>query len=146
MKLASKTVMSALVGTSTMTLFSYTVFWLSGKNYKEPELLATFLNRSLQIGAKSAQPLGWTAHYLIGGGWATAYKLLLESAKERPTVKTGLLFGAFGGITGALAWKALFKCSSKPPRKPKHFYTQLFIAHLIFGVTMSLLRKQMDRP
>lgn len=137
------TVLSAVAATSTMTLFSYFVSDQEGKNFKEPKLLGDFFKRTFNSNEKTSTLMGWTIHYLTGVGFAGVYQIFLGCGFKRPTVKNGLLYGAVAGGIGVLIWNTLFKNHPNPPKTHrKGYYLQLVVAHLIFGVTLSALKKR----
>lgn len=143
MKPVSNTILAAVAATSAMTLFSYIASNREDENFREPELLASFLKRSADTGEKLSPPLGWVSHYLVGAGFAAGYKLLLRLADRRPSSGNGLLYGAFAGATGLAWWKVLFENHPNPPKTHrKGFYAQLMIAHLIFGLTLSAFKNK----
>jgi hypothetical protein len=142
---AIHTALSAAAATSTMTLFSYIVSDKEGENFREPDLLGGFLEKSFGIKEKISQPLGWVSHYLIGAGFAAGYKFLLNTAETQPSPKNGILYGAFAGLAGILSWKVSFENHPNPPKTHrKGFYAQLMVAHLIFGLTLSAFKNKRD--
>ncbi|MCF2488596.1 hypothetical protein [Dyadobacter sp. CY347] len=141
MKPATKTLLAAATATSAMTLFSYIASHKEDENFSEPALLATLLERSLDIKKEASPPLGWITHYLIGAGFGVGYKLLLKLGKIPASPQNGLLYGAFGGAVGILWWKTMLENHPNPPKTHrKGYYTQLMIAHMIFGLTMSAFK------
>ena len=132
------TVLSALTATSAMTLFSYIISKKEGENFKEPKLLGDFVKRSFNTNEETSQPMGWALHYLTGVAFTGAYKGFLSLVQKRPTAKNGLLYGALAGGAGVAMWSVLFKNHHNPPKTHREgFYTQLIIAHVIFGLTLS---------
>jgi hypothetical protein len=140
------TVLAAIAATSTMTLFSYIVSKKEGENFKEPELLGEFINKSFDTSKKASEPLGWVVHYITGVGFTGAYKMLLSLTNRKPNVQNGISFGTFAGAIGVLTWNTLFKNHSNPPKTHRiGYYAQLMIAHLIFGLTLSIFsNKRID--
>lgn len=136
----NKIILSGLTATSLMTLFSYLVSGSEEKNFKEPELLAALEKKALPEEAKEfAAVAGWATHYTIGIFWAGVYKYLWQKTRIEPTVKSGLVLGGLSGLTGVLIWKATFNIHPNPPRIDfKKFYIQLLIAHLIFGLAVTI--------
>jgi len=48
-----------------------------------------------------------------------------------------LIFGIISGFIGILSWFLMFKIPvEKPKIKFKHYYIQLFIAHIFFALTI----------
>lgn len=128
---------AGIIGTSAMTVFSYAVSKWRKKNFKEPELLCSLIqawNPSLK--KLSSQLLGWQAHYTMGIVWTVLFTLMKNENKHHLT--SSVLFGAFGGATGAFIWKKTFDFNPDPPEIDyKEFYLQLLFAHLVFSFTMS---------
>ncbi|MCF0069629.1 hypothetical protein LZD49_04045 [Dyadobacter sp. CY261] len=145
MNVIQKTSISAVAGTSAMTMFSFMASRLEKENFREPALLGTFINNTFKTGAKFSKPLGWVLHYVVGVGFTAVYKWTLRSSKVEPSLGNGLCYGAFAGITGILFWETLF--SSRPgtahTNRPA-FYSQLFLAHLIFGAVIAAMDKKLN--
>ncbi len=139
----SKIIASGFVGTSLMTLFSYIVSTIKRKNFKEPELLADLEKDALQYNAKELSlPAGWSTHYSIGIVWAIVYHLLWEKTTIKPRVKSGLILGGISGLTGVVFWDTFFKIHPDPPRIDyKRFYGHLVLAHLVYGVFVTISGK-----
>jgi hypothetical protein len=134
-----KTIFSAAIATTTMTLFSYIVSKKEKENFKEPKLLGDFVERTVPIHQKSSYPLGWFMHYLTGIAFAGIYRTLLNYKTIQPGMKDGAIYGFLAGGAGVLTWNTLFKTHPNPPQTDrKEFYAQLIVAHVIFGVTLSL--------
>jgi hypothetical protein len=76
--------------------------------------------------------VGWSAHYGVGFLFVTLYHTYWKN--HRPSLASGLLFGALSGALGIATWKIAFRNHPLPPRIDfKKYYEQLFTAHLIFG-------------
>jgi hypothetical protein len=137
-----KTIFAGIAGTTAMTLFSFTVSEAEKENFLEPALLAEFIKNAMAADEKDSTLAGWATHYGIGIGWAAAYNLGLYLAKRKPAPVNGLLFGAFSGATAILAWGMLFRLHPRPPITAlKKFYAQLFAAHLVYGLGVSVSEK-----
>ncbi|WP_147300309.1 hypothetical protein [Dyadobacter luteus] len=143
MKSVRNTLLCSIVATSTMTLFSYSISKKEGENFEEPKLLGNFVKKTFQTSKKASAFSGWGLHYLTGVVFAVVYKLLLGSANKRPSAANGLLYGTLAGGAGVVSWDILFKNHRNPPQTDrKGFYTQLVIAHIIFGLTLSAFREK----
>lgn len=146
MKAAHQTTLAAIAATSSMTLFSIIASKYEGQNFREPELLGTFISKTLKTDNNTSKQLGWATHYLIGIGWAAAYGMVLKSVKERSDLKNGLLFGTFGGIAAIFAWQKLFENHPAPPQINRNkFRLQLFVAHQIYGTVLAIAQKISSR-
>lgn len=138
-----KILLSGLVATSLMTLFSYLASNAEKENFKEPELLAELEDEALPAKSKYlALPAGWVTHFSIGILWALFYGFIWEKMKIKPTTKSGLALGAFSGVTGIIIWDTAFRLHPKPPKTNfKQFYKQLFFAHLVYSLTATYVNK-----
>ncbi|MCG9790875.1 hypothetical protein [Flavobacterium algicola] len=143
MKIAIEIIIASIVATSTMTLFSYMISVLTGKLFKEPVLLQfIFLVFGLQFTPKIKVIASWLLHYAIGLFFVLGYYLpvWLEWDWYNITLTSGLIFGVIIGTVGMLGWKIMFTLSKeKPPTDLEGYYLQLFIAHVIFGISTFLV-------
>ena len=136
-----KVLLPSTSATSAMTLFSYVVSSLTGQQFREPVLLNHFFNDTQQRSAAR----GWWLHYLVGLSFALVYQLLWKRFVRLPPTPDGLSYGALGGLIGILGWRITFATHPRPPRTNRRGYlTQLFVAHLIFGLTLTYLNKGED--
>jgi hypothetical protein len=134
---------SSIAATSVMTLFSYIVSASVRELYKEPVLLTYILTRfHIEVSLKTKRVLAWLLHYIIGAFFVIIYHYLWRYNVVEFSWRIALLFGAISGIVGILGWMVLFKII---PQKPnidfKGYYTQLFVAHVIFGLVAFLVYK-----
>jgi hypothetical protein len=147
----SKLIISAATGTTFMTLFSHIIAEVEAENFSEPHLLASLAHRLLPgANQKATRLLGWGAHYFVGALFAAPYQYYLNHQHKKPTLINSLTAGAIGGVAGIAMWKATFKAHPIPPRIPYNkFYTQLFFAHLVFGLaagaTLHLLEQSENK-
>ena len=139
----SQILISSIAATSVMTMFSYAVSASVRELYKEPVLLTYILTRfHIEVSLKTKRVLAWILHYIIGAFFVIIYHYLWVYNVVEFSWKIALLFGAISGIVGILGWIILFKII---PQKPnidfKGYYTQLFVAHVIFGLVAFLVYK-----
>ncbi|WP_228515158.1 MULTISPECIES: hypothetical protein [unclassified Flavobacterium] len=127
----------SITATSTMTLFSYAVSKNFRELYKEPVLLSLVLSKlKLETAPKTENVLGWILHYIIGFLFVLAYHFLWSHNILPVSILSALLLGSISGIIGILGWMLIFKLSNhKPAIDFKGYYIQLFLAHVIFGLT-----------
>lgn len=86
-----KIVVSGLVATSLMTIFSYCTSKLKDKNFREPQLLGALLNEVLPNSEKRwAIPSGWVTRYGIGFVWALFHNYLFETFRVETNLKNSL--------------------------------------------------------
>ena len=128
---------SALVGTSAMTLFSYLVSESKNKNFREPEVLGKLIERlPKSVSRESAQMAGWGMHYAIGTLFVACYSELWERTKIKPSLTSGTLLGTASGVVGVMGWKFMFEAHPNPPAKNlKPFFGHLLLAHIVFAVS-----------
>ncbi|MFL9831750.1 hypothetical protein ABS764_12920 [Flavobacterium sp. ST-87] len=128
---------SSLVATSVMTLFSYIISESFRELYKEPVLLSYCLTAlAISLSAKTKNVLGWIIHYAIGFLFVFGYYLLWENEIISETWIAAFILGAISGIIGILSWVIIFKISDYNPKIDfKGYYLQLFFVHVIFGLS-----------
>lgn len=138
-----KILISGIVGTSAMTLFSYLVSRSKNRNFREPELLGDLIYRlPVSTSKPSAQLAGWGIHYAIGILFVACYSELWEQTKLKPTLTSGAMLGAANGVVGATGWKLMFKAHPNPPAKDLEPYLgHLIPAHVVFGVFNAIIYK-----
>ncbi|MGE5943964.1 MAG: hypothetical protein ACM31G_06455 [Flavobacteriales bacterium] len=141
-----KTLISAIVGTTAMTLFSYIVSESKNKNFREPEVLGQLVERlPNKISNKSAQITGWGTHYAIGILFMLIYTKLLEQTKAKTSLTSGTLLSITSGLTGIMGWKGMFEGHPNPPSKNlKSFFGHLMLAHIVFGIFSASSYKLMN--
>jgi hypothetical protein len=131
-----KTLAAAISGTTFMTLFSHMVAEVEQENFSEPLLLSKLLHRvTPALNTTTARIAGWGAHYAVGIAFEAVYEQCLAASGRKPNKTNGLVMGAASGVAGIAAWKLAFKIHPAPPElNYRKFYTQLFFAHLVFGL------------
>lgn len=146
MKQTGKILISAIVGTSAMTLFSYLTSNKKNKNFREPQLLGQLIKRLPVNGSKkSSQMAGWGMHYAIGTLFVVCYSELWEQTKGKPSLASGTVLGAGSGLVGVMGWKLMFEAHPNPPAKNlKPFFGHLILAHIVFGISSALTYKITD--
>ncbi|MEO6524862.1 MAG: hypothetical protein ABIN91_24465 [Mucilaginibacter sp.] len=147
MNKAEKIILSGIMGTNCMTMFSYIVSALSKKNFSEPEHLSTLINRAPGSSKKTNRIAGWSAHYAVRVLFAAVYVELWQTGQIKHTLKNGIIMGALSGILAVMVWKATFKMHPLPPWIDfTNYYIQLVPAHIVFAVfstiTYSLIKTQ----
>ncbi|MDF9797090.1 hypothetical protein OKW21_002353 [Catalinimonas alkaloidigena] len=132
----------SIAATTNMTLFSYAASYLVNDQFKEPKLLSYFFFTPGKKKANQPPIGGFLLHYLVGAGFAVAYQFVWKRFFKFPEWKDGLSYGALCSLVGMLTWKIVFATHQSPPRiQLKSYLFHLFIAHLIFGVTLSKTKK-----
>ena len=138
MKDINKTMYAGIVGTSVMTAFSYAISGGHKKNFREPELLGILMERLSQKQGRWIRLAGWPLHYTLGLVWAGVYIFWLKAANKNLGFKYATMFGCCSGAVAIVIWRLLFKLHPHPPKIfYKQFFAQLFIAHIIFSLSVS---------
>ncbi|MDR7370206.1 hypothetical protein [Flavobacterium aquidurense] len=134
---------ASIAATSVMTLFSYAISASARELYKEPVLLTYILTAlRLKISKNLKTIYGWLLHYLIGLCFVIGYHFLWWNEFLEISWAASILLGVLSGIIGIISWIILFEIiPQKPNIDYKGYYTQLFVAHIIFGVTAFLIYK-----
>lgn len=142
MKIA-KVLISSIIGTTAMTLFSSLISKSENKNLEQSENLAQLVNRlPINMSKKTAKVAGVCSHYGIGMGFVSLYDQLWKRHKVEPSVRSGALLGAVSGLIGVAAWNTMFKSHPNPqPKNLKMFMGQLVLSHVVFGVVSSIVYK-----
>jgi len=135
-----KIIISAVSGTTIMTLVSYLLSWISNSNFKEPKILSLLIIRLFKLPKNAYSRLtGWCLHYLVGLLFAELYAPIWENIPPRQRVKTGLVLGGISGFAAILVWKFTLAVHPNPPSLNfMAFALQLFVVHLIFGTAAAI--------
>lgn len=143
MKQTEKILITALVATSAMTVFSYLVSNAKNRNFREPKVLGELIQSTpLNISKKKANIAGWGMHYAIGIIFVGLFNKYWKQKDVKPTLTSGVVLGAASGLTGIIAWKGMFEEHPKPPKKNlKRYFGHLMLAHLVFGIFSSITYK-----
>ncbi len=136
----AKVLISAVLGTTAMTLFSSLFSKSENKSLEQSENLGQLVKRlPINISKKSAKVAGVISHYGIGLGFVSLYDQLWKRHKVEPSVGSGALLGAATGLVGVAAWKTMFESHPNPqPKNLKVFIGQLVLAHVVFGVVSAI--------
>lgn len=135
--LALQIILATLIGTTLMTIFSYIVSRVKGKQFREPVLLNKILDRwvDMYLTPHSSNPAGWILHFVVGLGFVVVYHLLWQYSAIEVSWLSAAIMGAVSGLVGIGIWTVTFVIHPNPPEVHFFgFFTQLFFAHIIFGV------------
>lgn len=139
-----ETIVATITATSLMTLFSYMISNSFRELYKEPVLLEFLMSAfDFKLSDRQKTAAAWALHYLIGLHFAVLYFLpvWMETNWYEISLTSGAIFGCIIGVIGIIVWEILFKISPQhPPVKEEGYYVQLFVAHLIFGLTTATVK------
>lgn len=126
--------------TSVMTAFSYILSRIKSDNYREPLLLADFLEKSVKTKKQTASSLGWIVHYGVGFLFGLIYEPVSKKHIDRPTFGKGFCFGLLAGAAAIGGWSVLFRLHpDKPKINHQLFFKQLVVSHVIFGLVYARL-------
>lgn len=134
-------IISGTIGTTLMTLFSYTIAASKGEKFEEPALLAEMVEKVIKE-EKLARLSGWAMHYAMGCSMAFIFQQIWKQEKINPGIKQSLFAGFLSGLSGIVIWKAVFKFHPHPPKIPfTRYYGHLLLAHLVFSIGVALSSK-----
>jgi hypothetical protein len=133
---------SGFVGTLFMTFFSYLLSNVSGRNFREPQLLNRLLSGSeiISLNVKKTSSIGWFLHYCAGWFLATVYYSIVRFTEIPHGWISGIIFGFCAGIFAIGIWKLMFTLNANSPDidQPR-FFIHLLIAHIIFSIGMVMV-------
>lgn len=138
-----KIILATIAGTSVMTAFSYLASEAFNKLWKEPVLLNLVVAKAnVELTPRRKSIFGWVIHYVIGLAFVLCYEFVWNNFDIDPTWFCGLIFGIISGLIGIFSWVLMFKLPEEKPKiKFKHYYLQLFIAHIFFALTVIAVYK-----
>jgi hypothetical protein len=140
--IVKKVLLPSVVATSLMTLFSYLIAETEKKNFSEPKLLAIIEKKKLAASKQIALPAGWLTHYSIGILMTLFFYITWQQFKIKSTFHRGITSSVLGGLIAIGSWRILLAALPKRSSKYyKKFYTQLFIAHVVFAFTVIAAQK-----
>ncbi|WP_373519505.1 hypothetical protein [Pricia sp.] len=131
---------SGLIGTTAMTLFTIFVETVTGKDLGEPKYLNRLISTSVHFDAKIGDNhiFGWAAHYVIGVLFAAVMVAFRSISGIHLTTLNGMLLGTALGIMGIIGWTVMFAVHHDPPKIDfPLFMAQLIVAHILFGATIA---------
>lgn len=135
--------LAALVGTTSMTLFSYLVSRKKNRDFKEPKLLGKMVYRAIpEIKKPQAKVVGWCLHCGTGLFFTIMYKVLLDHTKLKSNLPEAVLLGVANGILAVGIWGTVFILHPDPPEIDfKKFFGHLVLAHVFFATPDLLILK-----
>ncbi len=129
-----KIIVSGISATILMTIFSYVISIIFKKQYREPVLLIEIIKKIIpSISPNKTTLIAWSIHFIIGITFVILYYILesLNIFSFNPIV--AITLGIFSGIIAIINWNILFKVSQHHKKKDVGYYSQLFLAHIIFA-------------
>ncbi|MEO8471203.1 MAG: hypothetical protein ABI477_03385 [Chryseolinea sp.] len=132
-----KVFLAKVTATVMMTIFSYTMSRIRGKDFKEPEIINHLLRpiKFLKIENDKIFLGGWALHFFTGVIFVTAYHFIWANNYYGSTFLSACELGGATGIIWLIVWTLIFKFHRDPPKvKLKQFYVQIFFSHIVFAI------------
>lgn len=151
LKIFLLTIVSGFAGTFAMTIVMYLYGSLTKKKTKVVHILGLMMTGNLALCKEQKTKIlatGSIAHVFIGVLFSFSYFLLWNWGVFNISTFDSIIIGALSGILAIIVWKSYFTVYRKPPRVPlDHYFTALFISHIIFGmVTVSMFSIISNNP
>ena len=130
-------VVAGVIGTVLMTAFSFFISRVTNRQYREPVILNKVVDgwTRMQLTPHQSNPLGWALHFFVGIVFAAAIILIWEFTGIDSSLLSASILGAIAGIIGIGVWFMTFLFAHIPASIDlMGFFTQLLIAHVIFGI------------
>ncbi|MBF6607391.1 MAG: hypothetical protein ITG00_01480 [Flavobacterium sp.] len=136
-------ILTAIAATTLMTLFSFILSDIRKKQFREPILLTKIIGSANILRTETQEQVtAWGIHYFIGLLFIIGYHLLFQGAYFDPTWFAAAVLGFASGAIGIIGWRLIFKFAPKAPRVNfVEYYTQLFVAHIIFAFSAIAIYK-----
>ncbi|CAN5320959.1 hypothetical protein BH09BAC1_BH09BAC1_06320 [soil metagenome] len=134
---ALQILLATIIGTILMTIFSYVVSQVEGKQFREPVLLNKLIDRwvDLSITPHSKNPAGWALHFFVGLLFVVVYHLIWTYTEIHATWYSAAIMGTISGLVGIGIWIVTFVIHPNPPKMHfLGFFAQLLFAHVLFGI------------
>lgn len=134
-------ILSSLVATSAMTLFTYIVAAITQKELGEPKFLNRLIRSSRQFDTNTTDNhiAGWAIHYAIGLIFVVLIVAFQSITGYHLSIWLGMALGAIFGLMGVIGWIVMFSTHHDPPKiEFTVFLIQLVAAHIVFGLTLSI--------
>jgi hypothetical protein len=129
-----KTIMTSLIATGGMTLFSYLLSKILNKQFLEP-LLLNQLVFYRQKEKKKHHATGYLIHYGVGLFFTSIYRWFWKKKPSLQRNSASLTLGFINGMIGITGWHLTFLLHPSPPKvDKKKYHIQLLAAHVVFGV------------
>jgi len=128
-----KIIISSVVATGGMTLFSFLLSKAGNKQFLEPALLNQLVFFR-QKEKKEHHVTGYLIHYGVGLFFTIIYRWLWKKNPSTQRNPFGLILGFINGIIGLTGWHLTFLIHPSPPAVEKRdYYINLLAAHVVFG-------------
>ena len=129
---------AAFAATTLKTIFSFVTSEMFRQPYQEPYLLAALVSHFNVRDTQTNRYIGIAVQYTMGLLFVLGFHALLNTGWMTLTYNSILLYGALIGILSIIGWLFMFmQARSRPQMNSYGYYTQIFIAHIVFAFTMA---------
>jgi hypothetical protein len=129
---------AAFAATSIKTIFSYVTSLLFRQPYEEPYLLAALVSQFNVADTNTNRFIGRGIEYTLGLLFVLIFQALLTTGLLPLSYEGILLYGAAIGIISILGWLFMYmRAGSRPEMNSLGYYTQLFMANIVFAFTVA---------
>lgn len=129
---------AAFAATSIKTIFSYITSVAFRQPYEEPYLLAALISQFNVADNTTNRHIGRGIEYSLGLLFVLIFQALLTTGWLTLSYDSVMLYGTGIGIISIVGWLFLFmQAGSHPQMNTVGYYTQLFIANIVFAFTMA---------
>lgn len=129
---------AAFAATSLKTIFSYITSLVFRQAYEEPYLLAALVSQFNVSDTTTNRTIGRGIQYTTGIVFVLGFQTLLTLGWLTLSYHCILLYGAILGILSILGWLFMYmQAGSKPQMNYIGYYTQLFMANIVFAFVMA---------
>ena len=144
---AEEIIIPGIAGTTFMTLFSEAAGQIANENFSEPDLLSKLYHRLAPAEPKPiAKLMGWLGHYAVGLMFSSVYNKLWDKKLVKASGKNSIWLGTASGALAIGVWKTTFTTHPAPPGIDfKKYYTQLFLAHVVFAMLATFAYQQIKK-
>ena len=129
---------AAFAATTLKTIFSFVTSEMFRQPYQEPYLLAALVSHFNVRDTQTNRYIGIAVQYTMGLLFVLGFNALLNTGWMTLTYNSIMLYGALIGILSIIGWLFMFmQARSRPQMNSYGYYTQIFIAHIVFAFTMA---------
>ena len=129
---------AAFAATTLKTIFSYVTSLVFHQPYQEPYLLASLVSHFNVKDSTTNRNIGLGIEYSIGLLFALGFQAMLNKGLLTLSYDSVFLYGTIIGILSILVWLFMFmQARNRPQMNSIGYYTQLFVANIIFAFTMA---------
>jgi len=132
------TIIAGITGTILMTAFIHAWTYLTGFEYRVPNILGTLITMSTKPSGKLSEHMpviitGYFFHFLTGILFSFIYYFLWDYYLGQPEWADILLLGCASGFAAVAIWYNLLRLHPLTPRlKRKSYLLLVFLGHFVF--------------